>query len=216
MIGLIIAVGILFLILWMWDSLNPRGNPPQKKSRERFEGEHQSRLIDAQIKSEMMRAENEMMKDPHYRKHKREQEYRDLEMKPERTKREDERLKMHKEHQGFLAKTASLTSQLRLARKEDWDEFLKGYVKNGGEITHKYDYEFETMQKLDTHSPKFWVADRDFVMKPLHGASSVTIIVKPGVKIENIENNGHNNLLFLDGFKTPGGFVSCYRNNSYR
>jgi len=48
-------------------------------------------------------------------------------------------------------------------------------------------------------------AEEDFILAPLYGASSVTVIVAKGVHVYRVgEDIGHSTLLFMDGFRVEG------------
>ena len=88
---------------------------------------------------------------------------------------------------------------LRIASVKDYSEWLNGYLKNGGKITHHYDYNLSRM----------CVAMGDFHLPPLHGACSFDIIVPTRIHI-TYDDLGHNNLYFMKDFSNVGSFVPCY------
>jgi methyl-accepting chemotaxis protein len=44
--------------------------------------------------------------------------------------------------------------------------------------------------------------DKDTIIPPLHGASSISIIIKNGVRIYGIDKWSHNSIYYMDGFRT--------------
>lgn len=47
-----------------------------------------------------------------------------------------------------------------------------------------------------------YYVDRDVIIPPLHGASSISVIVASGVKIHGIDKWSHNSIYYMDGFRT--------------
>lgn len=87
------------------------------------------------------------------------------------------------------------------ASKEDYEAWLAGYINNGGEITHTYDYSW---------SDRNWcLAVRDFRISPLCGSDALYIIVKSGVKLLG-GDLGHSEVYLMDGFKLLGSWVPTY------
>lgn len=85
----------------------------------------------------------------------------------------------------------------RPATINEYVDWLIGYLKKGGEITLRYNYPMTTVLE------KWFVVEKDFAMRPLHGARSVNLIVPQGVKfLGNKEDLGHSNLYFEDDFST--------------
>lgn len=84
----------------------------------------------------------------------------------------------------------------RVAELSDYLVWLKGYIDNGGEITHSYNYPFSRWAS--------WrLAINDLEVTPLFGASSFNIIIPKGVNC-NIDDVGHNVIYFIDGFIVEG------------
>lgn len=54
--------------------------------------------------------------------------------------------------------------------------------------------------KIKDHNVYF--VDRDVVIPPLHGASSISIIVAQGVNIYGIDKWSHNSIYYMDGYRT--------------
>lgn len=44
-------------------------------------------------------------------------------------------------------------------------------------------------------------AENDVILPPLYGAHSISLIVAPTVKVFGIQNRGHNDIYFMDGFR---------------
>lgn len=89
------------------------------------------------------------------------------------------------------------------AKVSHYEAWLTGYLKQGGKISHVYNYpmpdEFLVVRKSD-----------NVKISALYGASAKSIIVPWGVSCECEENIGHNNVYFMDGFKVKGNWVPCY------
>jgi len=99
---------------------------------------------------------------------------------------------------------AEIKHKTRPATREDYVEWLKGHMANGGEPTHVYDYPISRKIK------EFGVAHVNLRMpKPLYGANSLSIIFEPGVEFLG-GSLGHSQLYFMDGFRNVGGFVPVY------
>ena len=107
-----------------------------------------------------------------------EQERRDMEEMYERIK------------QAF---DATVLPYLRPASPSDYSRWLRGYLEQGGQISHAYDY---PMPRRD-----WYVACKGFTLMPLYGSAAVSIIVPKHVTVE-CPNLGHNGLYFMDGFRT--------------
>lgn len=54
--------------------------------------------------------------------------------------------------------------------------------------------------KIRDHSVYF--VDRDVIIPPLHGASSISLVVAPGVKIYGVDKWSHNSIYYMDGYRT--------------
>ncbi len=54
--------------------------------------------------------------------------------------------------------------------------------------------------KIRDHDVYF--VDRDVVIPPLHGASSISLIVATGVKVYGIDKWSHNDIYYMDGFRS--------------
>jgi hypothetical protein len=54
--------------------------------------------------------------------------------------------------------------------------------------------------KIREHGVYF--VDRDVIIPPLHGASSISVIVASGVKVYGIDKWSHNSIYYMDGFRT--------------
>lgn len=54
--------------------------------------------------------------------------------------------------------------------------------------------------KLRDHDVYF--VDKDVIIPPLHGASSISVIVAAGAKVYGIDKWSHNRIYYMDGFRT--------------
>jgi hypothetical protein len=91
----------------------------------------------------------------------------------------------------------------RPARPDEYEAWLRGYIESGGKITHAYQYPMPN---------NFHVANLDFELPSLCGASAIELIVPCGVTISGIDI-GHCNLYKMDGFKYRGfGWFPIYTN----
>jgi hypothetical protein len=96
---------------------------------------------------------------------------------------------------GFISKTGAAPAVMYA----DW---LKGYLDNGGEMTHSYDYPISRAQVI-------YISSGSARITPLYGSSAKMIIVPKGVEV-TIEALGHNNVFFMSDFSTEGYFVPLY------
>lgn len=93
-----------------------------------------------------------------------------------------------------LGEAASLMlPALRRATIDDYRQWLKGFIENGGEPTNSYNYEFGRWT--------FYVATTDFSTVSLYGSESFSIIIPKGIKVNLSRGKGHINLFYMDGFK---------------
>ena len=135
---------------------------------------------------------NEILKKFKEEKLKRKREYK-IQLEERRRKIEEEKRNAWK----------LLKGKLRPASKSDYENWLRGYVKSGGMPTHYYDYNFDNRN--------WFVAIRDFELKPLYGANAINVIVPNDVKYNGNYDIGHCNLYFMDGYRNIGGEVPLYR-----
>jgi len=129
-----------------------------------------------------------------------EEELRKHETESQRFEREEELRKHEAESRSQAAE--GWLSKCSEASAGDYAKWLKGYLAQGGEITHVYDYEMPA---------KFGVANQPITMTKLCGGDSVSIIAD-NVAVE-VESMGHNQLYVIDGdeFKViPKGMVPLY------
>ncbi len=127
------------------------------------------------------------------RKSNEESERRDAEIKKEM--RDKEAL-----FKNYIAKHISR------ATPRDYTGWLVGYLENGGDITHNYDYDLPD---------DFYIAHSDFQMSDFYGAMSFNVIIPVGVEVgygkgTHWNGIGHCSLYFMDGFREVNGFVPCY------
>lgn len=131
-----------------------------------------------------------------------------LEEAKERAKREQEEWdREHRErekgHRELMLRFASeIRPHIKPAHSHEYDAWLAGYLKQGGEIGHVYDYPFPS---------EFYIAKSDFTLFPLYGASSISIIVPEGVEV-HIEGTGHCNLYYMEEYRHKGSWVPAYSN----
>lgn len=92
-----------------------------------------------------------------------------------------------------------VTLGLRKMSIDEYRHWLTGYLKNGGKITHYYDYPFGRQT--------FYTAMSSGHLTPQYGASSFCVLAPAGVKITS---GGHNNVFHVDGYTTDGGFVPMF------
>ncbi|MDO8508021.1 MAG: hypothetical protein Q7S53_05665 [bacterium] len=85
----------------------------------------------------------------------------------------------------------------------EYRDWLEGFRKNGGEVTHHYTYPFSRQQR------DFFVAKADFPATPRYGADSINIIVPEGVNFLG-GNIGHSTLYFMDGYRMIGHFAPSF------
>lgn len=91
-------------------------------------------------------------------------------------------------------KQKELFPKLRKAEASDYIEWLKGYIGNGGEPSHFYDYPF-------SQPGSFYIATEDFRIFPLFGSAAIHIIVPKGIHADVSESTGHCCIYFMDGFR---------------
>ena len=102
-------------------------------------------------------------------------------------------------------KTA-IRPNLRSATHNDYINWLKGFIANGGKPTHYYDYDMPN---------DFYVATNGFEIKhSFCGALSFQVIVPVGITIIPT-SLGHCNLYLMDNFKIVGWWVPVYRNTIF-
>jgi hypothetical protein len=93
---------------------------------------------------------------------------------------------------------------LRPASVQEYINWLDGYVKHGGKITHKYNYSFSNAQ-FETATKSFALASPG-----LYGSAARNIIVPRSIKAK-MYDMGHCNLYFMDDFKLIGFWVPIYK-----
>lgn len=85
-------------------------------------------------------------------------------------------------HFNAIAKPATEAEILK------WEEGAKNNYPNGYKILKR----------------NVFFVDQDVTIPPLHGASSISVIVKNGVKIYGVEQRSHNTIYYMDGFRKTG------------
>ncbi|MFC3151032.1 TIR domain-containing protein [Litoribrevibacter euphylliae] len=58
------------------------------------------------------------------------------------------------------------------------------------------------LKEVKVRDHNVYFVDRDVMIPPLHGASSIAIIVAKGVKVYGIDKWSHNEIYYMDGFRT--------------
>ena len=101
--------------------------------------------------------------------------------------------------------------RLRQGTPRSYALWLEGYLENGGDVTHWYNYAMPC--------DRLYVLPEDCRAEvwPLYGAQAVSVIIKQGASVAfrpvaNMRDPdiGHNHLYFMDGYREFGGFVPCY------
>jgi hypothetical protein len=95
-------------------------------------------------------------------------------------------------------KQGGVMPHLRPATPKDYNRWLTGYIQNGGEPSHCYDYPMTRA--------RFYIAIRDFVLHPFYGAQSINVIVPVGVNV-SVYDAGHNSVFYMEEFK-KGAFTT--------
>ena len=98
-------------------------------------------------------------------------------------------------------KELKILPRMKRARIEDYTEWLRGYMENGGIPSHVYDYPMPQCS--------FFVASQDFELFPLYGTSSMEIIIPKGIHFLGGER-GHTNLYFMEDFRNVGSWVPLF------
>lgn len=106
------------------------------------------------------------------------------------------------EHRFDLA----IAGKCRIATREDYLEWLSGYLKSFGKITHSYDY----MMPMN----RWIVVTKDLDLLPLYGAKQYYLIVPKGITV-NIVGQGHHKLYYMCDFSHSGGFVPIYKDTVF-
>lgn len=94
-------------------------------------------------------------------------------------------------------KENELMPHLQPATINDYKNWLRGFLENGGKPTHSYDCSIEDQIN------NMFVAKEDFEIMPFFGDSSVSIIVPKGIKYSG--EVGHNVLYFEENYQVKGG-----------
>ena len=91
--------------------------------------------------------------------------------------------------------------EVRLATASQYNEWIAGFIANGGQPTHCYDYPMSNQ--------RFYVAMKDFKLLALFGSRAINVIVPKGIEVKS-DDLGHSHLYFMDGFTCRGGFVPIF------
>jgi hypothetical protein len=89
---------------------------------------------------------------------------------------------------------------MRPATANDYVIWLKGYLEDGGEITHTYDYPISRW--------KFVVATSHFTLKPGFGVNAKHIIVPRFIKWSG--QLGHDSVFEMNEYKCHGRIVPVF------
>lgn len=83
----------------------------------------------------------------------------------------------------------------RMATEQDYLAWLEGFTARGGDITHVYDYAFPARD---------WrVMQHPVTLRGLYGVLSLSLIIPANITV-TVEERGHCNLYFLDGYRGQG------------
>lgn len=89
---------------------------------------------------------------------------------------------------------------------DDYNNWLSGFLDNGGKITHFYNYSF------DFNNWFCVIGDCEWEI-PLFGSNSCNFIILNSVDFKfNEKECGHINFYFMGGFKHIGNCVPFYKN----
>lgn len=83
------------------------------------------------------------------------------------------------------AQREHLLTLLRPAQKWEYEAWLTGFLRQGGKVTHFYDY--------DWPARNFYTAMSDLVITPLYGALALNVIVPKGIRLLGA-TTGHCNV----------------------
>lgn len=93
----------------------------------------------------------------------------------------------------------------RAAQVHEYAMWLNGFINNGNEVSHHYDYPFERAG--------FVVATQNFVLKPGYGARSKNILVPRHVQWTG--HVGHDNVYMMNGYHHVGSWVPAYSDDIF-
>ena len=98
-----------------------------------------------------------------------------------------------------------LISQRKMipATKEQYINWLVGFLEKGGKITHNYDYPFS---KWET---RFFITNGSLSLPPLTGSNSINLIVREEDEVEIIKGSSHNNIFYMKDYAKLG-HVPCF------
>lgn len=95
--------------------------------------------------------------------------------------------------------------KFRAATTTEYVEWLKGYLANGGRITHYYDRPFP--------AERFLYAVQSFVLADERGSVAREIIVPKGIRFSG--DLGHNRLYIMKGFEAIGHSVPVFGDREF-
>lgn len=109
---------------------------------------------------------------------------------------------IRKEHNEYkrLSKI-NIFPHIKVASRNDYIEWLHGFLNAGNKPSHFYDYPFDQWEN-------FYIALESFRITPLYGSASINIIVPKGIQITG--DPGHTNLYICDGYRTSMEFVPVF------
>lgn len=125
----------------------------------------------------------------------------------DRVRKERERFEREQPYEALQDRVKKeLNPKLRRAVPQDYVQFLRGYMSNGQNPTHVYNYNLPD---------SFYVAKENFATLPLYGSMAIEIIVPPHVEVDMSEGLGHCNLYFLKDYTVEGGWIPVYQNTNF-
>jgi hypothetical protein len=109
-----------------------------------------------------------------------------------------------KEHEKIRAE---IMQHVRPATRQDYHDWLKAYLLDGGKPTDVYDYPFARWGD-------FYVATNNFTLPPLYGALGIHLIVPKGI-IVACPNLGHNNIYRYMPMSAEGYMVPIFSDTEF-
>lgn len=95
-----------------------------------------------------------------------------------------------------------INKYLTIASRKEYLKWLEGYIKENNP-THYYDYDFDNRN--------FYIARKDFLLDIAFYGSSLLNIIIPKNITATIEEEGHCNLFYMDGFRTNSNWIPVYK-----
>lgn len=126
-------------------------------------------------------------------------------------RQEQERVERERQFAAEADRSRRLVDDLRAhcrpARAEDYAAWLSAWVKDGGPVTHHYDY------PLTRGDSWLVLTTRPAGIPELHGSFAVHVIVPEdiGFTPDGLPRAiGHNQFYFVEGSRNVGGWVPLY------